>query len=497
MVLLSVVLAAATTLAAQDVPPSPPTADVESVVAPPPNPAAGERSDGRLDPPPTRRWRLVPQVLLFPFRGLFWLISWPVGAALRVEDRSHPMERFVSWITWNDGQRGLRPAFYYSTIYVPEFGLRYYDHLSLGVDTNLAVTATVGGARYVSAALNVEPTRTTAPIGVLFDVLFDRRGDLALQRLRQPHLLGRARRPLPDGRDRDAPRRAAAAAAVARLLRHALDGAQALRQRRSRRRRSRHHLRLRHDGDPRVSARDYFRAGRRRHRHRSARSQDARRHGPAHRRRLRLHARHRRRLRHLRAHARARRRADPALDAHAHLVAAGGDLARLAERRAGAVQRIAHARRTRRSARLSLPGLSRLHVVLGDARVSLARVDVGRRRALRRLRRRLRAQLRRLRRAPHAARHRRRPAHASPAATFSCAFSSATASAKGSTSRSRGARYDARARRRARHFARAPAARRRCASPIAPSCGAIPTTRRCRCRARAAAGLGAHLAGRR
>lgn len=178
MVLLSVVLAAATTLAAQDVPPSPPTADVESVVAPPPNPAAGERSDGRLNPPPTRRWRLVPQVLLFPFRGLFWLISWPVGAALRVEDRSHPMERFVSWITWNDGQRGLRPAFYYSTIYVPEFGLRYYDHLSLGVDTNLAVTATVGGARYVSAALNVEPTRTTAPIGVLFDVLFDRRGDL-------------------------------------------------------------------------------------------------------------------------------------------------------------------------------------------------------------------------------------------------------------------------------------------------------------------------------
>jgi hypothetical protein len=154
----------------------PPVEDVTVTAAP--NPAAGERSDGRIDPPPKRGWRLVPEVLLFPLRGLFWLIGLPVGAALRTEDRVHPMRRVIDAISWSEGTRGIRPAFYYSTIYVPEFGLRYFDHRSLGVDTNLEVTATVGGANYVYSSLTVEPTRRSAPFGVVFDLIFDRRGDL-------------------------------------------------------------------------------------------------------------------------------------------------------------------------------------------------------------------------------------------------------------------------------------------------------------------------------
>jgi hypothetical protein len=146
--------------------------------APPPNPVVGERSDGRLDPPPSRRWRLAPQVLWAPFRGLVWLFRLPIGAALRFEDRAHPLGRISSWLTWNDGLRGLRPAFYYSTIYVPEFGLRYFDHLSLGTDTRLSVVATVGGAHYVYAAASAEPTPMSKPVGVVLDALFDRRGDL-------------------------------------------------------------------------------------------------------------------------------------------------------------------------------------------------------------------------------------------------------------------------------------------------------------------------------
>lgn len=145
---------------------------------PPPDVAAGERSDGRLDPRPPRHWRLVPEILLFPLRALFWAIQWPVGAALRLEDRDHPFKRLVNGLTWSGGTRGLRPAFYYSTIYVPEFGLKYFDHLSLGVDTRLDLTTTVGGAHYVYTDLLVEPTRTTGPIGVVFDLTFDRRGDL-------------------------------------------------------------------------------------------------------------------------------------------------------------------------------------------------------------------------------------------------------------------------------------------------------------------------------
>ncbi len=157
---------------------SPPQVSPEQQLPPPPDVAAGERSDGRIDPLPKRRWRLLPEVLLFPLRGLFWLIRWPVAPALRLEDRKHPMARFVSWITWSDGQRGLRPAFYYSTIYVPEFGLRYFDNLSLGVDTRMSLTATVGGANYVYTDFYMEPTRVNRRVGVFFDVNFDRRGDL-------------------------------------------------------------------------------------------------------------------------------------------------------------------------------------------------------------------------------------------------------------------------------------------------------------------------------
>src|SRR6185503_19010313 len=63
-------------------------------------------------------------------------------------------------------------------IYVPEFGLRYFDNLTLGVDTTLSVVATVGGSHYVYSGLTVEPTRRADPVGVVFDALFDRRADL-------------------------------------------------------------------------------------------------------------------------------------------------------------------------------------------------------------------------------------------------------------------------------------------------------------------------------
>lgn len=158
---------------------APPEATAPPVAtAPPPDVVAGERSDGRLDPPPKRRWRLLPEVLLFPFRAIFWGISYPVGAALRTEDRIHPMHRVFDLFTWSGGTRGIRPAFYYSTINIPEFGLKYFDHASLGVDTRLDVTTTVGGANYVYSDLVVEPTRMSAPFGVIVDVSFDRRGDL-------------------------------------------------------------------------------------------------------------------------------------------------------------------------------------------------------------------------------------------------------------------------------------------------------------------------------
>lgn len=160
---------------------APPAATVErsaETAPPPPDVVNGERPDGRTEPIPARRWRLVPEVLLFPLRAVFWGLEWPVGSALRLEDRVHVFKRVTDALTWSGGTRGIRPAFYYSTITVPEFGAVYFDHRTLGVDTRLDVTGTFGGPNYVYGELTVEPTKTSSPVGVVWNTTFDRRGDL-------------------------------------------------------------------------------------------------------------------------------------------------------------------------------------------------------------------------------------------------------------------------------------------------------------------------------
>jgi hypothetical protein len=150
----------------------------ELAVAPPPDVAAGERSDGRLDPPPDREWRRLPQVLLFPFRAIFWLLQWPVVGLVRLEDRHQILAHVVSALTWSGGTRGIRPAFYYTTVTVPEFGLKYFDRRTLGVDTRLDLLATTGGPRYIYTDLILEPTRISSIVAEIFDIAFDRRADL-------------------------------------------------------------------------------------------------------------------------------------------------------------------------------------------------------------------------------------------------------------------------------------------------------------------------------
>lgn len=180
--ILCVAIAAAATTTSSDPSATPPPAATVTrapeSAPPPPDVVAGERPDGRTDSIPPRRWRLVPQVLLFPLRAIFWGLEWPIGGALRLEDRVHVFKRVTDALTWSGGTRGLRPAFYYSTITVPEFGLVYFDRRSLGVDTRLDVTATVGGANYVYGQLTVEPTKTSGPVGLVWNTTFDRRGDL-------------------------------------------------------------------------------------------------------------------------------------------------------------------------------------------------------------------------------------------------------------------------------------------------------------------------------
>jgi Omp85 superfamily domain len=180
MIAIAHVLAVAAALAGavpEDSSPSPGAAPVAEE-RPPPDPAAGERPDGRLDRSPIRWGHISAEIALFPFRALFLLLRYPVGFTLRFEDRHHLIARGSARLSGSNGQRDVSPVFYYSTIFIPEVGLRYIDLRTLGRDTRLAATVTVGGANYVFTELSMEPTPAGEPVGLTVDVVFDRRADL-------------------------------------------------------------------------------------------------------------------------------------------------------------------------------------------------------------------------------------------------------------------------------------------------------------------------------
>ena len=233
-------------------------------------------------------------------------------------------------LTWNDGARGLRPAFYYSTdlrprvrpaLLRPPQPRRRHQPLAHRHRRRARTTSTRG--------FTVEPTRPAIPSASSSTCIFDRRARPALQRPRQPHLLGGAREPLPDERARDA-RSALRLRPQPWLGFYATfgSGAQALRQRRPHRRRSRHLLRLRHRDHPGLrptappscapapaSSLDL--------RHDVARASA----GLLVQALVRLHARHRRRRSPPTSGCAALvGRADQPVGAHARAVAAGGDV---------------------------------------------------------------------------------------------------------------------------------------------------------------------------
>ena len=358
----------------------------------------------------------------FPFRAL--CSGCPARRRRAAHRRSRPSDARASSASSPGATASAASAPRSTTrpIYVPEFGLRYFDHRQPRRRHQPRASPPPSAARnYVYSGAHRRADAHTAPIGVVFDVLFDRRADLLYNGLGS-HTYSAApasrymmnaietrlalrMRPLP----------------WLELLRHVRQRPQALRQRRPHRRRSRRHLRLRHRRPSPASTHGttFVRAGP------ASSSTCATTVTRASAGLLvagvvRLHARHRRRRRPPTSGCARSSRVPINLWARTHVLwLQAATVARLAERR-------------RRCPFSELPTLGGPDDLRGfrfqdfrdytsfyvDRRISLAAVDVGRRRPLRRLRRRVRAELRRLRRAPHAARHRRRDAHRRLAAHF-------------------------------------------------------------------------------
>ena len=151
----------------------------DQAIAPPPNPAAGERADGL--PPGRRSAReralIVPRLLLAPPWLLMRVLSYPARWLIELEARYHLYQRGIDTFTSKDGLVGLRPVFQWISGFKPVGGVSFFDERLLGRDTSFHAAVTYGIPDLVFASVQMRPTPIDSPVQVLIDTTYDRRPD--------------------------------------------------------------------------------------------------------------------------------------------------------------------------------------------------------------------------------------------------------------------------------------------------------------------------------
>jgi hypothetical protein len=144
---------------------------------PPPDPARGERYDGRTSAPPDRDWAYWPgRVALFPFRLLFWGLEPPAHYTTELEQRHNIYRHLHDLMTSRDGLIGLRPEAQWTLSFKPSFGALFFDERSLGYETSLRALA-MGGPDVAHAELLVQPIPFSWPVQLTVGGRYDRRND--------------------------------------------------------------------------------------------------------------------------------------------------------------------------------------------------------------------------------------------------------------------------------------------------------------------------------
>ena len=146
--------------------------------APPPDPGAGERSDGRIESADTRQWVLaVPRLLLLPIRALVKALSWAAEPVVTFIEK-HDVTLWAREATMTaDGSRGVRPELSWDLSFAPAPGLSYFDHRTLGVGTSLDARAVSGGVDIVEGSVAVRPTRDGRRTQLRLALEYQRRDD--------------------------------------------------------------------------------------------------------------------------------------------------------------------------------------------------------------------------------------------------------------------------------------------------------------------------------
>jgi hypothetical protein len=145
--------------------------------APPPDPAKGERFDGRRsDPGAARRDAAlaIPRLVLVIPRLAWRALFVPVGLAARWAERNHVMQRVLDAITSRDG---VRPVVDFVSGTKAIFGLTYFTLRALGPATESRASLAGNIADAVAARLVLRPTSLVGAAQYILDIDFFSRND--------------------------------------------------------------------------------------------------------------------------------------------------------------------------------------------------------------------------------------------------------------------------------------------------------------------------------
>jgi hypothetical protein len=157
--------------------------------APPPDPAQGERPDGRIESADSRQGALVvPRILLAPLRFFIKALSYPTQSFMWLVVRYHVAEWLYAATTTSDGLRGVRPEVAWNLSFAFAGGLDYFDHRSLGPGTSLDARLIAGGANIVETGVALRPTPARWPAQARLTLDYAQRDDQYFNGIGAGHL---------------------------------------------------------------------------------------------------------------------------------------------------------------------------------------------------------------------------------------------------------------------------------------------------------------------
>ena len=125
-----------------------------------PNPARGERLDGRPAPKDPKRYALfLPRALLFVPRIAALTVLGTTNELIRANEESQLGKKLYRWTTSDDGLVGIRPTVAWESGFAPGAGVRFFDRRTFGPGTENSAAFTFSAVDNFKLEGTINPIR--------------------------------------------------------------------------------------------------------------------------------------------------------------------------------------------------------------------------------------------------------------------------------------------------------------------------------------------------